>query len=174
MKTSLIVREANLDDIYLIVNYWMASTDAHLVGMGVDLKKVPNKEDLTIALTHAITTKKSYAIIWEYNGEAVGHTNVNNFTVGKEAYMHIHLWKNNKRQKGLGLEFIRKSLPLYFNNLQLETVFCEPYALNPAANKVLRKIGFEFVKKHTTIPGSLNFEQEVNLWKFTKDMLQKI
>jgi len=40
--------------------------------------------------------------------------------------------------------------------------------------KVLKKIGFTFVKKHTTIPGSLNFEQEVNRWKLTKEMFKKI
>ncbi len=99
---------------------------------------------------------------------------MNRITIGKEAYMHIHLWNNTNRQKGLGLKLIKKSLPLYFSNLNLETLYCEPYALNPAPNKILKKVGFEFVKNHVTIPGSINFEQEVCQWKMTKNMYNKM
>ncbi|MFD2823875.1 GNAT family N-acetyltransferase [Lacinutrix iliipiscaria] len=168
------VREATLDDIPLIVDYWIKSSDQHLVNMGVDLKKMPNKDDLTEALTSAVSTKKSYALIWEFQNEAIGHTNANNIIVGDSAFMHIHLWNNHKRQKGLGTEFIKKSLPLYFHNLQLKTLYCEPYAFNDAPNKTLKRIGFKFEKTHTTIPGSINFEQEVNRWKITKEMLKNI
>lgn len=174
MNTNLIVREAYIKDTPLIVDYWMNSSDDHLVGMGVDLKKVPSKTKLKNALTQALISKKSYALIWEYNDEVIGHTNVNNIVVGKEAYMHIHLWENNLRKQGIGTHLIKKSLPLYFNHLKLETLYCEPFANNPAPNMVLEKIGFEFVKKYTTIPGSINFEQEVNLWKMTKSILKNI
>ena len=168
------VREAKLSDIPLIVNYWMTSSDDHLIGMGVDLNKLPRKEDLTIALTHAITSKQSYALIWELEGKAIGHTNVNNLTIGEHANMHIHLWKNTTRQKGLGTQLILASLPLYFDNLKLKTIYCEPYALNPAPNLTLEKIGFQFVKLYTTIPGSINFEQEVNQWKLTREQFDKL
>ena len=173
MKSKIQVREARLKDISLIVDYWMNCSDDYLVGMGVDLKKFPSKKDLKHALNQAIVSKKSYALIWEYNDDPIGHTNVNNIVLEKEAFMHIHLWNSNIRKQGLGTEFIKKSLPLYFDNLQLETLYCEPYALNPAPNKALKKIGFEFVKKYTTIPGNINFEQEVNQWKMTKSMFKK-
>lgn len=168
------VREATLDDIPLIVNYWITSSDQHLVGMGVDLRKMPNKEELTIALTNAISNKESYALIWEFQGEPVGHTNANHIAAGDYAYMHIHLWETIKRQKGLGTELIKKSLPFYFNRLRLKALYCEPYAANVAPNKTLQRIGFRFIKKHTTIPGSINFKQEVNRWKITKEMLKNI
>ena len=173
-NAAISVREASISDIPLIVDYWMSSTDNHLVGMGVDLKKLPNKNNLTQALTQAITSEKSYALIWEFNKEPIGHTNVNNIIIGKHAFMHIHLWKKPVRQKGLGSQLIMQSLPLYFKKLQLKVLYCEPYALNEAPNKTLKKIGFEFVKRYTTIPGSINFEQEVNQWKITKNQLEKL
>nr|WP_257790652.1 GNAT family protein [Tenacibaculum sp. SZ-18] len=107
--------------------------------------------------------------MWEENGVQIGHTNANNILFGKEAFMHLHVWDTSKRKKGLGNNLIKKSLPFYFKNLEIETLFCQPYALNLAPNKTLKKVGFEFVKEYVTIPGSINFEQKVNLWKMTRD-----
>ena len=70
----------------------------------------------------------------------------------------------NSKKKGIGIQLIKMALPYFFKNYKLKNLFCEPYALNPAPNKTLKKVGFTFVKKHVTIPGSLNFEQQVNLW----------
>lgn len=78
--------------------------------------------------------------------------------------MHLHLWNTNTRQKGIGTKLVKKSLPFFFNNLKLQTLYCEPYVLNIAPNKTLEKVGFKFDKKYITTPGSINFEQEVNRW----------
>jgi RimJ/RimL family protein N-acetyltransferase len=60
------------------------------------------------------------------------------------------------------------TLPYFFENYSLEELYCEPYALNPAPNRTLAKVGFKLVRQEVTTPGILNFEQEVNLWKITK------
>jgi RimJ/RimL family protein N-acetyltransferase len=88
--------------------------------------------------------------------------------------MHLHLWKSKNRKKGIGTELVRKSIPFYFENFKIEKLICEPYALNPAPNKTLEKIGFEFIKKYRTIPGSLNFEQDVNRWELTKEKFESL
>ena len=118
--------------------------------------------------------KASLAFVAEVNGVASGHCNVNPITFGKEATMHLHLWNAENRKKGLGTSMVLQSLPLFFNRLQLETLWCEPYALNPAPNKTLSKLGFEFVKKYRTVPGSLNFEQEVNRYQLTKEKFKTL
>jgi RimJ/RimL family protein N-acetyltransferase len=112
--------------------------------------------------------KKSYCIIWELNGNAVGHSNVNKIIFGVEAYMHIHIWKPEIRKSGLGETFARKTIPYFFENLQLQKLYCEPYALNPAPNNLLRKLGFQFLQSYETVPGYLNFLQEVNLWELSR------
>lgn len=58
-------------------------------------------------------------------------------------------------------------LPWFFKNLKLKKIYCEPYALIPAPNKTLEKVGFKFVKTYVTTPGRLNFEQPVYLWEIT-------
>ena len=167
------VREIELKDINLIADYWLKSDSDFLVKMGVDLNKLPTRKGLSLMLTEQINTpitdKKSYALIWELNGKQIGHSNVNGIEYGKQATMHLHLWKSINRKKGVGTELVRKSLPYYFGRLEIEKLICEPYALNPVPNKTLEKVGFEFIKKHRTIPGSLNFEQDVNRWELTRE-----
>ncbi|WP_299883481.1 GNAT family protein [uncultured Lacinutrix sp.] len=170
---NLNVREIQEKDIDLLADYWLKSSDDFLIGMGVDLSKLPKREDLINMFSSQIKTnikdKKSYALIWELDSIQIGHSNVNNIIYGKEANMHLHLWKTNTRQKGIGTELVKKSLPFYFDKLEIEKLICQPYALNPAPNKTLKKLGFKFIKKYRTIPGSLNFEQDVNRWELTKE-----
>jgi len=166
------VREITNKDIPLISDYWVEADPAFLISMGVDLSKVPNREELEKMLTSQVETpinlKKSFALIWEINGVPVGHCNVNSIIFGNKAKMHLHLWKNDFRNKGDGLKLVRKSIPLFFDRLNLNLIECEPYAKNPAPNRTLEKAGFTFIKTYNTIPGSLNFKQDVNLWQLKK------
>ncbi|MDY8135376.1 GNAT family protein [Aquimarina sp. 2201CG5-10] len=172
------VREIELRDIDLIADYWLTSEPDFLISLGVDLKKLPSREGLTKMLTAQINAplseKKSYALIWELEGKQIGHSNVNAIEYGKKATMHLHLWNINNRKKGMGTELVKQSLPFYFMNLKIEKLICEPYALNPAPNHTLKKVGFDFIKKYKTTPGSLNFEQEVNRWELTKDKFNNL
>ncbi|MCB9081791.1 MAG: GNAT family N-acetyltransferase [Lewinellaceae bacterium] len=172
-KTPIHVREITPADISLIADYWLLSPPAFLQSMGVDLAKLPSREGLTQMLTAQIqappAAKKSYALIWEIEGKPAGHSNVNDIVFGQQATMHLHLWQPNSRQKGLGTLLVKQSLPFFFENLQLQVLYCEPYALNPAPNKTLEKVGFTWEKTYRTIPGSLNFEQEVNRWHLRKE-----
>ena len=165
----LSVRELQKDDIELIVRYWLDADPSFLVGMGVDLSKMPSRAGLTDMLlqqlNQSFSEKQSYCLIWEAVKKPVGHSNINKIKFGKEAYMHLHLWDSPLRKKGWGTALVKMTLPYFFQNFELKNLYCEPYALNPAPNKTLKKIGFQFVKQYVTIPGSLNFEQEVNRWE---------
>lgn len=171
MKLS--VREIQQQDIEPLTNYWVKGAPEYLIGMGVDLQKLPSQEEFAMMLNCQLNTplkeKKSYCIIWLEDGIAVGHSNINKIIFGEEAYMHLHLWNIKSRKKGNGSAFLKLTFPFYFKNYQLKKLYCEPYALNPAPNKTLKKAGFIFIKKHTCVPGPLNFEQEVNLWEMSAE-----
>ncbi|MDF2437503.1 MAG: hypothetical protein K0Q95_1879 [Bacteroidota bacterium] len=173
----LSVRELTETDISLIADYWLTADSSFLEGMGVDLNKLPSRGELSNMLLMQLQTplvhKRSFCMIWELNGNPVGHSNVNPMQFGEEATMHLHLWKNAERKRGMGSELVRLTLPHFFEKLQLKKLISEPYALNPAPNKTLEKVGFEFVKEYITIPGSLNFEQPVKRWEMTLEHLKK-
>lgn len=169
MTNPLSVRELEEKDVSLVADYWFTATPEHLNNMGVDPSKLPDTEQfkamLKAQLALPYNEKKAYALIWEADGKPIGHSNVNPLFYGDYAYMHLHIWTLEARKQGYGLDLVKKSLPHYFNNLKLKTLYCEPYALNPAPNKLLEKAGFTFVKEHITTPGSITFEQLCNLWE---------
>jgi [ribosomal protein S5]-alanine N-acetyltransferase len=167
-----ITRELSHLDVHQILTYWYTADEFYLRSLGADINKLPPKKAMEEMLLKQIeseyTEKSSYAIIWELDEIPIGHCNVNQIKFGKSAFMHLHLWTEALRKKGIGTKLILQSLPYFFKNLKLEILYCEPYALNPAPNKTLQKVGFEFEMKYISTPGSINFEQEVNRWKLTK------
>ena len=173
MEAQLLVRPIEKTDIPQLVNYWMNASTEYLVGMGVDLDKMPDRGSLTKMLEKQIELdireKPSYALIWDVDGVPSGHCNVNNIVYAEEAQMHLHLWHSGKRKNGLGTKLVRMSVARFFKDLQLQRLWCEPYALNPAPHRVLEKAGFQFIKEYKTIPGSINFEQNVKQWRMLKE-----
>jgi RimJ/RimL family protein N-acetyltransferase len=176
-ESILSVREIEKRDIEPLTQYWIGSDKNFMRGMGVDVSKIPNAEEWNAMLSEQLSLsydkKQSYCIIWQADNKAIGHSNISKIKFGEEAYMHLHLWNNIIRKKGLGTTLVKMTLPYYFKNMQLKKLCCEPYALNPAPNKTLEKIGFTFIKKYTTIPGWINFEQEVNHWELSYEDFKK-
>ncbi len=167
-STTIAIRPIQNSDIPLIINYWLNSDPDHLVGMGVDLERLPTASALRHMLETQINTpiklKPSFALIWLVDEHPIGHSNINDITYGHTATVHLHIWEKQYRQKGLGHQLMIQSLDIFFKEFALNEIKCEPYALNPSPNKTLEKIGFKFRKQYRTIPGSLNFEQNVNQW----------
>ena len=174
---SLSVRPLIITDIPVIVEYFLDTDPKILVAMGIDLSKLP-KRDEWIALLYKnfeVETKKKsfYYSIWLEDGKAIGHSNINWIKYGEEAFMHLHVWKPDQRKKGLGVKFLMQSIPYYFREFELKRIYCQPYIHNPAPNKILTKLGFEFIKKYECTPGWINFPQEVNLYELTKKRFEK-
>ncbi|MEW6469990.1 MAG: GNAT family protein [Bacteroidota bacterium] len=168
----LSIRELQENDIEPLTRYWLGSNKAFLEGMGVDVSKMPSagawRNMLLDQLNTPVEKKQSYCMIWLEDNQPVGHSNVNKIIFGQEAYMHLHLWSPDTRKKGMGLAFVQLTLPHFFEKLRLQKICCEPYALNPAPNRVLEKAGFAFIKSYVTTPGWINFEQEVNRWELSR------
>ena len=178
MSETLSVRELEERDIIPLSRYWFHAEPSFLIGMGVDLSKLPREEEWINMLHEQIRSpyeqKKSYCIVWEVDKIPVGHSNINKIIFGQEAAMHLHLWKPDVRKKGMGTQLVKMTIPYFFKNYQLQTLYCEPYALNPAPNKTLQKIGFEFIKEYVTVPGWINFEQPVRRWEMSYDLYKSL
>ncbi|WP_044212907.1 GNAT family N-acetyltransferase [Flammeovirga sp. OC4] len=169
MKIEL--RELQHHDIQDLINYWTKSDPDYLKSLGVDLQKLPPEEGFRGMLEQQIklpyAEKQNYALIVIFDGVSIGHVNINEIHFGETAKMHLHLWKDEFRRGGIGVQMIQLAIPLFLEKFELKKLICEPYAENEAPNKTLKKVGFKFIKRYTTVPGSINFEQEVNQWEFS-------
>jgi len=175
-EPALSVREIEEKDIGAIADYWLGADARYLQNMGADINKLPPRQEWTAMLGEQISSpmeeKQAYCIIWEADGQAVGHSNINKITFGQEAYMHLHLWGAGQRKQGMGSQLVHLTLPYFFENFKLQKLCCEIYVLNIAPNKALERAGFEFISNYTTIPGWINFEQQVSLWELSYEKFQ--
>lgn len=176
MKASnklITVREMQISDIDLLAGYWYGSSSEHLKSMGADKNLLPAYPDfckmLSAQIQYPYQKKQAYPLIWMFKGKAIGHCNVNQIVYERKAYMHLHLWESGSRKKGIGTALVKQSLPYFFENLKLEELFCEPFALNHAPNNLLKSTGFTYLKEHITKPGNINYIQPVKLWVLKKD-----
>lgn len=149
-----------------VLDYFLTADHAYLKGMGVDPEKLPPRaawlERLLRDLTRPDEEKQTFYLGWDYEGCRIGHSNVNPLVYGDHAYVHLHIWDTSARRAGLGAEFFRRSVEVFFRRFALRRLFCEPYAENPAPNRVLIKVGFRLEKRYRTTPGLISYEQDVN------------
>ena len=168
------VREIQTNDIEKIVNYFVNADAEFLKDMGADKSRLPKRDDwiekLESELIKPYKNKEFYYIIWLLGNQEIGHSNINNIEFRKSATMHLHLWHNTTRKNGLGLDFLKLTIPYYFRNFKLKKLICEPYSKNIAPNKVLKKLNFELVRTYETTPGWINFQQTVNRYELKKEM----
>ena len=77
----LSVREIQPRDIEPLSDYWFKSEPEFLINMGVDLSKMPTREQWKEMLEQQISQtykeKQSYFIIWLLDNEPIGHSNIN-------------------------------------------------------------------------------------------------
>ncbi len=177
MKKSSI-REMTLEDIPLVVDYFVLADEKYLYGMGALKNKLLPREEwirlLQVEIAKPYIEKEFYYLIWLIDNQPVGHSNVNNIHYGDSATMHLHVWDQQKRMKGMGVEFLKKTIPLYFEKLMLKKLICEPYSQNVAPNKTLSKLGFTFIRAYETVPGWINYRQVVNRYELTAIQLKEL
>jgi RimJ/RimL family protein N-acetyltransferase len=153
-------------DYERMLDYFLSADEPFLRGMGVDPKKLPHRDAwldrLLPDLTRPDSNKQTFYLGWDSDGTRIGHCNLNQLSYGEQAHVHLHLWVPSARRAGLGSEFFRRSVQTFFQRFALQRLYCEPYAENPAPNRVLAKAGFRLTKRYRTTPGLINYEQEVN------------
>lgn len=162
------VRAMRLDETGIIVNYFHGSTPEHLDTLGVDPTRLPDpatwRESYEREYAQPLEERTSFQVVWLLDDEIVGYSGVDKLRFGDQANMHLHIVRPERRQSGLGVEFVRLSAALYFETLQLQRLFCQPNALNTAPNRTLQAAGFRYVKTLMTAPSALNYRQPITRW----------
>jgi RimJ/RimL family protein N-acetyltransferase len=162
-----------LSDTHVIIDYFHSASPEFLNGLGVDPSRLPPRAQWKAGFEQRfalpVEERNFFAIIWEIDGRPAGWSSCDKIVFGQEAYMHLHILDPDHQQRGNGTFFVRESAKIYFDNLRISRLFCEPYAFNVAPNRTLQAAGFKYVKTHMTVPGALNFHQPVTRWVLERD-----
>lgn len=165
------IRPLTLEEHRKVIEYFHSADDSLLEGMGARRELLIPEDEwyraLQVEFEKELRSKRFLYVGWEYDGELIGHSNVNNLTYGDWANIHLHMWRRENRERGLGPWFFKRSVNYFFEKLELQKIVCEPYAENRAPNRVFEKMGFTPVKKYLTTPGIICFEQYVNRYEIT-------
>jgi len=165
---ALTVREMAGSEIDIIIEYFLGSTPEHLEILGVDPSRLPTAERLRerFARERALPIEQRawVVVIWLLDDRPIGFSTSDNIAYGEQANMHLHVVDPERRNRGHGVECVRRSVDIYFERLKLKRLFCEPNAFNVAPNRTLQKAGFKYLKTHMTVPGPLNYHQAVTRW----------
>jgi len=162
------VREMTDPEFDIVIEYFFKSTPEHLEILGVDPTRLPApdswRERFRRERTRPIEQRATIAVIWLMDKQPIGFSSSDKIVYGEQANMHLHVVDPERRNRGYGVECVRRSADIYFERLKLKRLFCEPNAFNVAPNRTLQKAGFKYVKTHMTVPGPLNFHQAVTRW----------
>lgn len=169
---SLSVRLMTESEVDLIIDYFHTATPEYLELIGVDPTRLPRPEAwrayYSASFQQPIETRETLLLTWLHDDRPVGFSTADKIAYGDHAHMHLHLTDPSERRHGLGGQAVRSSVGLYFDQLRLKRLFCEPHALNAAPNRTLRSAGFRYLRTHFTVPGPLNFRQPVTRWVITR------
>jgi RimJ/RimL family protein N-acetyltransferase len=165
---TLTVREMKDSEIDLIIDYFVNSTPEHLENLGVDPTRLPTPESWRerFRREHArlIEQRTWIGVIWLLDDQPIGFSTTDKIAYAEQANMHLHVIDPERRNRGYGVECVRRSVDNYFERLKLKRLFCEPNAFNVAPNRTLQKAGFKYLKTYMTVPGPLNYHQAVTRW----------
>jgi len=166
--SNLVVREMQLSEVDVRINYFHDSSDDHLRVLGVDRALLPTRQAWRALYAEdyarPIPERANHLVAWELEGQLVGFSSADRIDFGKEAFMHLHILKPARRGEGLGAEFVKLSARVYFGVLELERLFSEPNAFNVAPNRTLQRAGFRYLFTHEAQPGPINFPQVTTRW----------
>jgi hypothetical protein len=77
--------------------------------------------------------RKEIVLIWELDGKPLGFSSVNKIIFGREAYMHLHILREDMRNCSYRVACVMKSAALYFDTISLMPLFYD------ASGKLIRK-----------------------------------
>ena len=164
----LVVREMQLAEVEIRIDYFHESSDEHLIKLGVDRAALPSREAWRSAYAAdyalPIEDREGIALIWQLDGHTVGFSSADRIEFGEEAFMHLHIVSPELRHQGFGTEFVKESARHYFRMLQLKRLYCEPNAFNAAPNRTLQRAGFRYLFTHEAQPSAINFHQVTTRW----------
>jgi RimJ/RimL family protein N-acetyltransferase len=174
MRDDIEVRPfASEGDYERMIDYFLEGGEAFLRGMGIDPGKVPERADWLARVTaehpRPDDRKERFYVAWYLKGEPVGHSSISHIQHGASAHVHLHLWRPELRRSGLGTELVARSIDLYFERFRLERILCEPFAENPAPNRVMAGLGFRLLERRRMAPNPITFVQDVNRWEMTRE-----
>lgn len=162
------VREMQLAEVGIRIDYFHDASDEYLHAMGVHRARLLSPEAwrafYQADFARPIRDRENYLLAWELDMEVVGMGLADQITFGEQAFMHLHILEPDRRRSGLGTEFVKLTAAILFEVLELKRLYCQPNAFNVAPNRTLQRAGFRYVFTKEMAPRPTDFPQPMTRW----------
>lgn len=152
-----------------MVDYFHDADDEFLALLGADRAKFPDREEWRTLVVDDLPRppreRRFDYVVWQVDEQPVGHCNIGRIEYGRHAFLHLHLWDDAQRGRGVGSRLLTDSLRHFCSRYELEEILSEPHAVNPGPNRTMARVGFELIRSYDTTPGWINTHQTVNRWR---------
>lgn len=166
--SGLQVREMQLAEVQIRIDYFHNASDEQLLKLGVDRALLPSpqawRQWYEADYARPIQQRENYSLLWLLDDEIVGFSSTDQISFGEQAFMHLHIVDPGRRRAGLGAQFVQQSAAAYFQALHLQRLYCQPNAFNTAPNRTLQRAGFQYVFTAKLTPSPINYLQPVTRW----------
>jgi RimJ/RimL family protein N-acetyltransferase len=168
----LSVRPLASEDFDGFIRYFTQPSKADAERMGLDVNRVPSPAQLRSDLDAMIRLPQtsSFVLAWCLEGKAIGHSSLKNIVRGDSGNMHLHIWRADLRRKDYGPRLFCLSALDFYERFSLKRIICEPKADNPAANRMLQKIGFPLTLTHVAASSEISMVCELNRYEILRDV----
>lgn len=136
-------------DIPIFIDYWHDTSTTHIREMGVDQGRLPTRQAMREALSIAFDRRQnspvraaSRIVAICASGRTIGFHQVTDLeTSNRSAVMHGYITHPSWRGRGVGTVSYTKSMQLFFDRFDLNSIVFETPNNNFAAQAVKRKLG---------------------------------
>ena len=171
----LSVRPLGTEDFDGFISYFTQPSKRDAERMGLDIRRVPSAAQLRSDLNAMICAPQtsSFVLAWCVDAKAIGHSSLKNIVPGDSGNMHLHMWRSDLRGKGYGPCLFCLSALDFYDRFSLKRIICEPKADNPAANRLLQKIGFPLTLTHVAASSEISIVCELNRYEILRDVAER-
>lgn len=177
-NNQLTVRKMEAKELSLVTEYFYESNDEFLESLGTTRSTLPSSQEWEALVEEdmkkPLKDRTALYVLWLLNDKPIGHAFLHNIKYAENGFMYMHLWNKGQRNQGLGLAFVFKTLPIFYDTFELKSIICESKADNKASTKILEKAKFERLYSYEKTPAWINIPQLVNRFELTAERFKNI
>ena len=143
------IRDTELRDIPIFMDYWYRSPESFIRSMGVDPTKMKPEIEQAAYLRESILSNlkipnsKLPFLTIELDGRAVGSHSLGDVVEGESGVFHAHLWFKEVRGIGLCTYTYPLASKVFMDRFGLKEIYFKTPSLNVGANKIKQGLGLQ-------------------------------
>ena len=171
---TLNVRSMQKGDAIEIIKYLYNLSASDIERMGLDRENFPDAAqmlaELQVIAESPFGSLDCAYLVWEVSAVPVGFSSLKDIAPGESGGMHLHMWKEAERGKGMGGGLFCKSALEFYRAYNLKMIICEPRADNSLPNRMLQKVGFPLTGSRFGRSSALSAETRLNTYEIRKEI----